>query len=122
MELKLSINSKIKASPAHMVWAYPNPDDLSLKVQIKPMLNGEMANYAAASESAQRIDFRSIVKDKVVAIEGLNVTYSDGETGEIKTGEELVSMPRDNALEAVFMQIALCVLNSSRLTEDEEKN
>jgi len=105
-----------------MVWAYPNPDDLSLKVQIKPMLNGEMANYAAASESAQRIDFRSIVKDKVVAIEGLNVTYSDGETGEIKTGEELVSMPRDNALEAVFMQIALCVLNSSRLTEDEEKN
>lgn len=130
--MKISISEKSKANTSTTVRFFPDKTDFpDVVVEAEEILNGEMfqyynlANAVGKKRKNMDLDYRQIVADKVMAIEGLYVEIKNGdkiEEKEIKTAEDLLSLPMNFDISRLILVIANKIMLGATLTEDEEKN
>lgn len=121
MEIKLNITSEQKANPFYERVIYPISGDKDFKVTITPLKTLESTKYATRG-SAVGLDLERILKEHVIAIEGLEISFKDGDVFKVKSVDDLLSLPMNIEIDGLLMKIFNAILSDGELTEDEEKN
>ena len=80
----------------------------------------DTSKYLKVDSEGAEWNLRKVINDKVVAIHGIEVEFEDG-TAPL-TKEMLCTLPFDSFLTGLAQKIFYHLLDTSRLTEEEEKN
>ncbi len=117
-----------KASPVLEHEYRPVDYDKDIAVRCEHFKAGEKMKYAAVRvDGTFYFDYSRIFADKVLSINGLTLTVTDGKTGKPKDiavtePEVLVSFPDTGIVRDIVRNTALHLVNGESLTETELKN
>lgn len=95
---------------------YPYKDNEEVKVRCSYLTNSDINRFTTGNT----LDLDRIIRDKVHKIEGIEITLNGKDVA--LTPKLLVSLPYNQELAALQMIICAHLMDSTKISEEEEKN